>query len=136
MRVIVRRLFGRGRQRDTMCSCPKREEPMAQLSNYPSFNRLLAVLSESDRELLEPHFDTVEMPVKFECEHPDNPIEHVYFPESGIISTVNGGGDDQIEVGMTGREGVTGLPILLGSDSSPNRTYCAGCWARTTDESR
>jgi CRP-like cAMP-binding protein len=36
---------------------------------------------------------------------------------------VNGASDDQIEVGMTGREGVTGLPILLGSDRSPNKTY-------------
>jgi hypothetical protein len=49
---------------------------MAQLSNYPSSNRLLAALSSSDRELLEPHLDTVETPVKFECEHPDAPIEH------------------------------------------------------------
>jgi hypothetical protein len=96
---------------------------MAQLSNYPSSNRLFATLSQNDRELLEPHLETVEMPVKFEFEHPNEPIEHVYFPESGIMSSVNGGGDDQIEVGMTGREGVTGLPILLGSDRTPNRTY-------------
>lgn len=96
---------------------------MAQLSNYPSSNRLLAALSDSDREFLDPHLDIVEMPVKFECEVSDEPIEHVYFPESGIISTINGRGDDLIEVGMTGREGVTGLPILLGSDRSPNQTY-------------
>ncbi|MFL5259772.1 MAG: Crp/Fnr family transcriptional regulator, partial [Hyphomicrobiales bacterium] len=96
---------------------------MAQLSNYPSFNRLFAALSERDRELLDPHLETLETPVKFEVENPNEPIEHVYFPESGIISTVNGGGDDQIEVGMTGREGMTGLPILLGSDRSPNSTF-------------
>jgi hypothetical protein len=96
---------------------------MIQSENSPSSNRLLATLSESDRELLIPNLDIVEMPVKFEVERPDVPIEHVYFPESGIVSTVNGGGYDHIEVGMTGREGVTGIPILLGSDSWPNRAY-------------
>ena len=96
---------------------------MANFENFSSSNRLLAALSDSDRELLYPHLETVELAVKDDIELPNAPIENVYFPESGMISTVSGIEEEQVEVGVIGREGVTGLPILLGADSSPNQAY-------------
>src|SRR5205823_326285 len=58
-----------------------------------------------------------------DIELPNAPIENVYFPERGMISTVSGIEGEQVEVGLTGREGVSGVPILLGADSSPNHAY-------------
>ena len=96
---------------------------MSNFENFSSSNRLLAALSESDRELLYPHLETVELGVKDDVEVPNAPIENVYFPERGMISTVSGIEGEQVEVGLTGREGVSGVPILLGADSSPNHAY-------------
>jgi CRP-like cAMP-binding protein len=49
------------------------------------------------------------------------PIPAVYFLEAGLVSLVarleRGGA---IEVGMIGREGIVGLALALGADSSPN----------------
>jgi CRP-like cAMP-binding protein len=48
---------------------------------------------------------------------PGKPITSVYFPETGYISMVAYMEDgDAAEVGLVGREGMVGLPILLGSD--------------------
>ena len=96
---------------------------MSNFENFSSSNRLLAALSESDRELLYPHLETVELGVKEDVEVRNAPIENVYFPERGMISTVSGIEGEQVEVGLTGREGVSGVPILLGADSSPNHAY-------------
>jgi CRP-like cAMP-binding protein len=55
---------------------------------------------------------------------PNRRIDAVYFPEEGFASVVavqsNG---KQVEVGLIGREGMTGLPIVLGNHRSPHATY-------------
>lgn len=49
------------------------------------------------------------------------PIEHICFPESGVISYSDRLLDGQrMEIGLIGREGFTGWPALLGSDISPH----------------
>ena len=46
------------------------------------------------------------------------------FLESGYASVVaDGPGKRSIEVGIIGREGMTGLSIVLGDDRSPHETY-------------
>ena len=51
-------------------------------------------------------------------------IEHAYFLDSGIVSVVASRADAQsIEVGIYGREGMGGFPLLLGSDQSPHDQY-------------
>jgi len=51
-------------------------------------------------------------------------IDSVYFPESGFASVVaNGAGKKPIEVGIIGREGMTGLAVLLGNERSKHETY-------------
>lgn len=53
---------------------------------------------------------------------PNQPIESVYFPNSGMVSFVavmrNGA---TVEVGMTGREGFVGTPVVLGARDAPVR---------------
>ena len=51
-------------------------------------------------------------------------VDSVYFPDSGFASVVaDGAGKRPIEVGIIGREGMTGLAVLLGSDLPKNETY-------------
>lgn len=55
---------------------------------------------------------------------PNERIEHVYFLESGFVSTVAiTAGDGRTEVGITGREGMIGIPVLLGADRTPHETF-------------
>ena len=50
---------------------------------------------------------------------PDKPIEAVYFVESGFVSLVTTLEDGtQAEVGLVGREGMVGLPLVVGVDSA------------------
>ncbi|MGQ0674127.1 MAG: Crp/Fnr family transcriptional regulator [Hyphomicrobium sp.] len=57
-------------------------------------------------------------------ETPNKAISHVVFPEIGVVSVVaRESGDHHIEVGIIGREGMTGLPVIMGTDRSPNDTY-------------
>jgi CRP-like cAMP-binding protein len=87
-------------------------------------NQLLASLSTDDLDLLEPHLKSVTLGLRKQLEKPNRRIEAVYFPESGFASVVaiqsNG---KQVEVGLIGREGMTGLPIVLGNHRSPHSTY-------------
>jgi CRP-like cAMP-binding protein len=48
-------------------------------------------------------------------------ITTVHFPENGMISVraVNGGGRYQTQIGLIGREGMTGISIGFGSTRSP-----------------
>lgn len=51
-----------------------------------------------------------------EVERPGVPIDHVYFPESGLLSVLATAGGKKIEVGMIGYEGMTGTSFVLGAD--------------------
>ena len=87
-------------------------------------NRLLASLSTDDFDLLEPHLESVTLGLRKNLERPNRRIDAVYFPEAGFASVVavqsNG---KEVEVGLIGREGMTGLPIVLGDHRSPHATY-------------
>ena len=49
---------------------------------------------------------------------PGEPAPYVWFPSNGIISIVALDQEGSaIEVAIVGREGMTGLPTVLGSDS-------------------
>ena len=91
--------------------------------NNGSRNRLLAVLSHADRDLLTPGLEVIELDARQVLEVPSDPISHVYFVESGLVSVVGTTEPDhRIEVGMVGYEGMTGLCIVLGDDRSANET--------------
>src|SRR5829696_1355407 len=83
-------------------------------------NRLLTTLSPADFSVLERQLEPVPLPVRTCLVEPNTPIEHVYFLEQGIASvvatTLPG---RRIEAGMVGREGLTGIPVLLGADRTP-----------------
>jgi CRP-like cAMP-binding protein len=87
-------------------------------------NRLLRVLSPTDFDLLRPHLHFGALRLRQVLEEPNAPIQHVYFPESGLISIVaHTKRDRRIDVGLIGLEGMTGLSLVMGSDRSPNETF-------------
>jgi CRP-like cAMP-binding protein len=82
------------------------------------------VLSDSDLALLSPHLTQMALPLRMNLERPGVPFKSAYFIDHGIASVVaSSDRNTQIEVGLVGCEGVTGLAVILGSDRSPNHTY-------------
>jgi len=88
-----------------------------------SNNQLLASLSTKDFGLLEPSLTSVNLGIRKYLERPNKRIEAVYFPDSGFASVVAVQRGKEVEIGLIGREGMTGLPIVLGNHQSPHATY-------------
>src|SRR5689334_16440296 len=87
-------------------------------------NRLLSRLSASDFGSLKPYLDTITLVLRLPLEKPNKSIRHVYFLESGVASVVAvGAGDRNIEIGLIGREGMSGMAIIMGGGRSPHSTY-------------
>ena len=94
------------------------------ISRNPIKNQVLTRLARTDFALLKPHLEAVDLPVPMQLEAANARIEAVYFLESGFASVVaDGPGKRSIEVGIIGREGMTGLSVVLGHDRSPHETY-------------
>jgi CRP-like cAMP-binding protein len=90
----------------------------------PGFrNRLLAALTTQDVELLRPLLEEVPLHLRQVLEAPGKPIPYAYFLLTGLASVIaHTRHDRQIEVGMVGFEGMTGLALVLGDDRSSNET--------------
>jgi CRP-like cAMP-binding protein len=87
-------------------------------------NRLLNFLSTENRAILAPHIERVHMDLCQTLERPNEPIASVYFPEDGVASVVgNSPALGNLEIGMIGKEGMTGLMVVLGNRQSPLETF-------------
>ena len=77
-------------------------------------NTILAQLPADEYAALAKHLVPVELPLEKRLSEPNQPIEFLYFLNTGLISTdaisLKG---EQVEVGLIGREGFAGLPALL-----------------------
>jgi len=83
-------------------------------------NRLLAALPPAELGRLMPQLERIEIPAHHTLVAADSPIPAVHFPEEGafhLLATLQAG--DSAEAGVIGREGMVGLPLLLGVDSYP-----------------
>ncbi|MEI4234623.1 Crp/Fnr family transcriptional regulator [Roseovarius sp. D22-M7] len=94
------------------------------LSPPVSENNLIHTMARADRNLIEPHLTPVKMDKGMVVEERLEPIRHVYFPRSGVGSTVamvqNG---RPIEVGLFGNEGMSGTAIVMQSEYSSQKTF-------------
>jgi CRP-like cAMP-binding protein len=92
--------------------------------NSSSRNQLLAAMSAADFASLQPHLQPVAMELLKDLERPNRRIEAAYFMEAGIASVVAVQPDEsRAEVGLIGREGMSGIAVVLGGDQSPHATY-------------
>jgi CRP-like cAMP-binding protein len=87
-------------------------------------NHVLAGLDPLDLALLAPHLEPVDLAFRLQIETPNKPIPYVYFPQDGIVSVVaTGPREHSIEVGIVGRDAMTGHAIALGTDRATNSTF-------------
>ena len=83
----------------------------------PSSNRLLASLPPSEYRRLVPHLEQVDLPIRKVLFDVDEPIEHVYFPQTAVASILGVMSDGTgVEVATVGREGMVGVPVFLGAE--------------------
>ncbi len=93
-------------------------------ANRRHANRLLNGLSIADYELLAPHLKAEPLDYRAVLIAAYQPIEFVYFLDSGVASLVNTMiNGDAAEVGTIGNEGIVGLPIVFGDTTAPNSVY-------------
>lgn len=86
---------------------------MAATRAPASTNRLLAALEPGALERLLPKLTRVELTQRQPIYAPDAPIQNVYFIEVGMVSLVaNLANGMQAEVGLVGREGMTGISVI------------------------
>ena len=87
-------------------------------------NRLLRLLPDDVLALIEPHLERVTLEQGEELVAPNRSIKQIYFLESGVASIVTlSFAGDITEVGLFGRDGLSGTAILLGTDRSPQRSF-------------
>ena len=88
----------------------------------PKQNHLLAMLPEETFERISPHLELFNMPLgEVLCES-GGQLQHVYFPTSAIISlhyVMEDGASS--EIAGVGNEGVLGVALFLGGNSTPSR---------------
>lgn len=88
----------------------------------PKQNYLLAALPPLDYERLLPVLELLPLPLGFGLHEPGRPLNGVYFPTSSIVSliyvTTNG---LSTEIAVTGNDGLVGIPLLMGGETTPNR---------------
>jgi CRP-like cAMP-binding protein len=85
---------------------------------------LLASLSASDFDLLAGKLERIKLPRRTMLEDKAKDIKWVYFLDSGVASVVaQVDKGREIEVGLVGREGMTGTVVVMGNHRSTNMTY-------------
>jgi CRP-like cAMP-binding protein len=89
------------------------------LRTHEISNHLLAALPADVMSRLLPRMRRRSLALRDSLMTPDAPVEAVYFVESGWVSLVTALEDGtQAEVGLVGREGMVGLPLVTGVDSA------------------
>lgn len=85
-------------------------------------NELLRGLSEHECGTLLSRLEFVRLKVHHVLYEPGDPLKSVYFCNSGMISILTVFPDGKsVEVGLVGREGFLGLPLLVGFQTAPTR---------------
>jgi CRP-like cAMP-binding protein len=86
-------------------------------------NELLLNLPSGECEVIFPELTFLPLRTHDILHEPGEAIKFGYFMNSGLASVLNVMADGKsVEVGLTGREGFVGLPLIVGLSSSPNRT--------------
>jgi CRP-like cAMP-binding protein len=94
---------------------------MSASSNWPR-NRLLLALPSSDLQRLTPELEQMRCERAQVLMDADSSLDHVFFPDSGVVSAVAVYADGSIiEMATIGREGCTAVQAVLGAESSSIR---------------
>ena len=101
--------------------------PVNTKPRAPATNRLLAALPKGEYQRLLPELEQVAMPFAEVLYEPGARIRHVYFPNDSIVSLLAEVADrSTLEVGFVGNEGMAGISVFMGVDTSPHRAIVQG----------
>ena len=88
----------------------------------PKSNRLLAALSSAELKRLRSHLEPVELPLGHVLYESGRILDHLYFPTTAIVSLLYVMEDGaSAEIAVVGREGVVGISLFMGGESTPSR---------------
>jgi CRP-like cAMP-binding protein len=88
----------------------------------PAQNHLLQVLPESVRNRVFPQLEPVDLPLGHVLYESGAPLQHVYFPADAIVSLLYVMKDGaSAEIAVVGNEGVVGVALFMGGETTPNR---------------
>jgi CRP-like cAMP-binding protein len=94
---------------------------MSAPSDWPR-NRLLLALPSANLSLLMPELERIRCDRAQILMDADSPLDHVFFPDSGVVSVVALYADGSIiEMATIGREGCTSVQAILGATTSSVR---------------
>lgn len=83
-------------------------------------NQLLASLPPDVIERLRPHLDRIRLERKEVVFRADEPLKHVYFPITAVVSLVSRlESGEMLEVGLVGRDGLAGTAVVPGVTAMP-----------------
>ncbi len=88
----------------------------------PRQNHLLAALPEADYARLLPDLEPLPMPLGWALYESGDQMTHLYFPTTSIVSllyVMEGG--ESAEIAITGNEGLIGISLFMGGESTPSR---------------
>src|SRR5467141_3785587 len=92
-----------------------------------SGNRLLAALPPEPYERLAPHLEPVAFSLGEVVYESGGHMRHVYFPTTSHISLLYTMIDGSTaEMGLVGNEGVVGISLFMGGETTPNRAMVQG----------
>lgn len=85
-------------------------------------NAILLSLPPQEREALFPKLEFVRLKTHTVLHEPGDSLKSAYFCDSGLISILSVFSDGKsVEVGLVGKEGFVGIPLVAGFRSSPTR---------------
>jgi CRP-like cAMP-binding protein len=92
------------------------------VSPDPKTNQLLAALPDAEWQRWLPQLESVDLPLGMVVYESGSTLSHVYFPTTAIVSLLyvmeNGA---SAEIAVVGNEGVVGISLFMGGESTPSR---------------
>jgi CRP-like cAMP-binding protein len=96
--------------------------PAPQGNSHSVHNEILLSLPSSEYDLVFPQLEFVDLPTHERLSETGEPIQHGYFVNGGLASVLSVmASGKSVEVGLTGKEGLVGLPLVVGLNTSANR---------------
>lgn len=93
----------------------------------PRQNQILAELPESAFRRLEPYLEPVSLPLGTVLYESGDTLRYAYFPVDCIISLLYVMRDgSSAEISVVGREGLVGVSLFMGGNSTPSRAIVQG----------
>jgi CRP-like cAMP-binding protein len=133
--ILFEARLGRAAAAATAHALPALVEPAARRA--PVENSLLAAVPRETLRRLRARLEPVALTFGDVLYEPGDAIGHVYFPGTSVVSLLTlADGHLALEVGLIGREGMVGVPLMLGHPVSPVRALvqASGTALRMTAE--